>query len=113
MCRLLLFAEGDALELQRGDALYLQRGMLSSCSGGCSLAAVGWLLHAVASPVAERGLLAPRLQLLPHAGSAVAAHGLHCSVGYGIFQDEGSNLFPLHRQADSRTRAHQVSLFCF
>ena len=35
------------------------------------------------------------------AGSVVVAHGLSCSVACGIFPDQGSNLCPLHWQADS------------
>ena len=30
----------------------------------------------------------------------VAAHGLNCLVAYGIFPDQGSNLYPLYWQAD-------------
>ena len=35
------------------------------------------------------------------AGSVIVAHGLSCSVACGIFPDQGSNLCPLHWQADS------------
>ena len=34
-------------------------------------------------------------------GSEVVAHGLSCSMACGIFPDQGSNLCPLHGQADS------------
>ena len=34
-------------------------------------------------------------------GSVVGVHGLSCSVACGIFPDHGSNLCPLHWQADS------------
>ena len=34
-------------------------------------------------------------------GSVVVAHGLSCSAACGIFPDQGSNLCPLHWQADS------------
>ena len=33
--------------------------------------------------------------------SVVVAHGLSCSAACGIFPDQGSNLCPLHWQADS------------
>ena len=35
------------------------------------------------------------------AGSVVVAHGLSCSAACGIFPGQGSNLCPLHWQADS------------
>ena len=41
------------------------------------------------------------------AGSVVVAHGPRCSVAYGIFPDQGSNLCPLHWQADSQPLRHQ------
>ena len=34
-------------------------------------------------------------------GSVVVAHGPECPEACGIFLDQGSNLCPLHRQADS------------
>ena len=34
-------------------------------------------------------------------GSVVVAHGLSCSAARGILLDQGSNLCPLHWQADS------------
>ena len=43
------------------------------------------------------------------AGSVVVAHGLSCSVACGIFPDQGSNLCPLHWQADSQPLRHQGS----
>ena len=46
------------------------------------------------------GLRALERRLL-RAGSVVVAHGLSCSVACGIFLDQGSNLCPLHWQADS------------
>ena len=70
-------------------------------------------LIAVASLVAEHGLYAHGLQQLQHAGSVVVARGLQstgsvvvahrlsCSAACGIFLDQGSNLCPLHQQADS------------
>ena len=44
-----------------------------------------------------------------HAGSVVVAHGLSCSVACGILPDQGSNLCPLHWQADSQPLRHQGS----
>ena len=44
-----------------------------------------------------------------HAGSVVVAHGPSCSVACGIFPDQGSNLHPLHWQADSQPLRHQGS----
>ena len=43
------------------------------------------------------------------AGSVVMAHGLSCSAACGIFLDWGSNLCPLHWQADSYPLHHQGS----
>ena len=42
-------------------------------------------------------------------GSVVVAHGLSCSAACGIFPDRGSNLCPLHWQADSQPLRHQGS----
>ena len=43
------------------------------------------------------------------AGSAAVPHGLSRSVACGIFPDQGSNLCPLHWQADSQPLRHQGS----
>ena len=43
------------------------------------------------------------------AGSVVVAHGPSCSAACGIFPDQGSNLSPLHWQADSQPLCHQGS----
>ena len=43
------------------------------------------------------------------AGSVVVAHEPSCSVACGIFPDQGSNLHPLHWQADSPPLRHQGS----
>ena len=43
------------------------------------------------------------------AGSVVVAHGLSCSAACGILPDQGSNLCPLHWQADSQPLRHQGS----
>ena len=42
-------------------------------------------------------------------GSAIAAHGPSRSAACGIFPDQGSNLRPLHRQADPQPLRHQGS----
>ena len=41
------------------------------------------------------------------AGSVIVAHGPSCSAVCGIFPDQGSNLWPLHWQADSQPLCHQ------
>ena len=43
------------------------------------------------------------------AGSVVVAHGPSCSMACGIFPDQGSNLCPLHWQADSQPLHQQGS----
>ena len=43
------------------------------------------------------------------AGSVIVAHGPSCSPSYGILPDQGSNLCPLHWQADSQPLRHQGS----
>ena len=48
------------------------------------------------------------------AGSVIVAHGPSCSAACGIFPDQGSNLCPLHWQADSQPLRHQGSpIFTF
>ena len=42
-------------------------------------------------------------------GSVVVAHGPSCAAACGIFPDQGSNLCPLHWQADSQPLRHQGS----
>ena len=44
-----------------------------------------------------------------HADSVVVAHGPSCSAACGIFPEQGSNLCPLHWQADSQPLRHQGS----
>ena len=43
------------------------------------------------------------------AGSVTVAHGPSCSAACGIFPDQGTNLCPLHWQADSQPLHHQGS----
>ena len=47
------------------------------------------------------------------AGSAIVAHGPSCSAARGILPDQGSNLCPLHWQADSQPLRHQGSPLLF
>lgn len=51
--------------------------------------------------VAVLGLLIMVASLLKHVGSVFVVRELRCSVAYGIFPDQGSNLCALHLQADS------------
>ena len=44
-----------------------------------------------------------------HTRSVIVAHGPSCSAAHGIFPDQGSNLCPLHWQADSQPLRHQGS----
>ena len=39
----------------------------------------------------------------------VSVHGHSCSAACGIFLDQGSNLYPLHWQGDSKPLGHQGS----
>ena len=66
-----------------------EQGLLSRCT------------HWGASPAAEH-----RLQ---STGSVVVADGLSCPEACGIFLEQGSNLYPLHWQADSEPLNHQGS----
>ena len=75
--------------------------------GAILLVAVHGLHIAVASLVAEHGLLAHRLQELWHAGSVLVVHGLSCSVVYGVFPDKGWNPCLQHWQADCLLLSHQ------
>ena len=43
------------------------------------------------------------------AGSVIVAHEPTCSAACGILPDQGSNLCPLHQQADSQPLRHQGS----
>ena len=82
-------------------------------SGDHCLVAVGGLLIAVASLVAElrlqaRGLNSCGLRAL-HCRLSSVVQGLSCWAACGIFLDQGSNQCPLHWQADSYPLYHQVS----
>ena len=74
----------------------------SGCSeGGYSLVAVHGLL-VVAFPVGEHRLQGMQASVLwflgsrETTGSVVTAYGLSFPKAYGIFSDQGSNMFPLH-----------------
>ena len=74
----------------------------SSCGKrGPVFIAVRGSLTVAASLVAEHKLQTRRLP--------VVAHGLSCSAACGIVPDQGSNLCPLHWQADSQPLRHQGS----
>ena len=59
--------------------------------------------------IAVRGPLMLRSTGSRRAGSVIVAHGPSCSAACGIFPDQGSNLCPLHWQADSQPLRHQGS----
>ena len=66
--------------------------------------------------IAVRGPPLPRPLLLRstgsrRAGSVIVPHGPSCSAACGILPDQGSNLCPLHWQADSQPLRHQGSPF--
>ena len=71
-----------------------------------SIAVLHGLYGAWASAVAACGLHTCGSQALKHS-SLVMAHGLSCSITYGIFPAQGSNLHLLHWQADSSPLDHQ------
>ena len=63
--------------------------------------------------IVVRGPLLLRSTGSRHAGSVIVAHGPSCSAACGIFPDQGSNLCPLHWQADSQPLYHQGSPIYF
>ena len=69
----------------------LHRGARASHCRGFSLRSIS--SRHVGSVVVTHGLQS--------AGSVVVVHRLCCSAACGIFPDQGSNLCPLHWQADS------------
>ena len=69
-------------------------GTWASVSAVHGLSSCGtWALRCVGSVVVAHGLQST--------GSVVVAHRLSCFVAYAVFPDQGSNLCPLHWQADS------------
>ena len=65
--------------------------------------------------IAVRGPLTIAASLVRSTGSRragsviIVAHGPSCSAACGILPDQGSNLCPLHWQADSQPLGHQGS----
>ena len=94
------------LQLWRARATVCCGARASHCSGfSCCRA---WALGEWASVVVAHGLQylwcmgsAVVARGLQSTGSVVVAHGLSWSAARGIFPDQGSNLCPLHWQADS------------
>ena len=82
-----------------GSSLRLRLSRVAACR----------LFIAVVSPGAQCGLQGTQASAVAmhaayglwSAGSAVGARGPGCPVAGGISSDQGSNLCPLHRQADS------------
>ena len=75
--------------------LHFCKWAFSSCrERGLLFVSVSGLLLAVSSLVAEHRLWGAW-------ASVVVVHGLSCPEARGIFADQGSNLCPLHWQADS------------
>ena len=68
-----------------------------------------WMSLVPAHRLSALGL--QQLPVLAHVATAsvVVAHGLSCSTACGIFPDQGSNLCPLHWQADFKPLDHQGS----
>ena len=81
-------------------------GLLSSCHAQASHCGALSRWGAQASIVVGSVGVAPRLQSTDSIG---AVHGLSCSAAYGIFPDQGSNLFLLHWQVESSPQSHQGS----
>ena len=69
----------------------------------------GPLFITVRGPLTIAASLVSRSTGSRRAGSVVVAHGPSCSAARGIFPDQGSNLCPLHWQADSQPLRHQGS----
>ena len=86
-------------------------GSLFLCEGFLQLWQAGAILHRGARASHYRGL-SLRSTGSRRAGSVVVARGPSCSVACGIFPDQGSNLCPLHWQADSQPLRHQGSPVC-
>ena len=83
----------------------------------CSLVSVCGLLITVTSLVIEHGLWSTWTSVavvgLSSFASRALGHGLSCSTACGIFLDQGSDLCPLHWQADSLTTGPGMSLHIF
>ena len=82
-----------------------ERGLQSSC---CEQAShCGGFSHG--AQALGRGLSGAATPGPQSTGSVVVAHRLSCSAAWGIFQDQGSNLYLLHWQADSSPLSHEGS----
>ena len=95
-----------------------RRGCSSLWCTGFHCAGFSWALAlgAQASVVAARGLRSCGVQALVVAthgpssvGSVAVAHRLSCSMAFGIFPGQESNLCPLHWQTDSYPLLYQWS----
>ena len=87
-------------------------------SGDYFLVIVSGLLIAVASLVVEQGLYGETASVimapgLLRTGSAVAMHRLSCSMAYGLFPAQGSNLWLLHWPVASLPLSHQGALHVY
>ena len=89
--KLFIFGCVRSLLLLGLSSSFGERGLLC---WGCGLL-TGWLLSFRSTDSRCVGWVAAALC------SAVVMHGLSCPVACGIFPDQGSNLGPLHWQADS------------
>ena len=79
------------------------------CEGFLQLRQAGATHHRGAwTPSLSRPLLL-RSTGSRRADSVVVAHGPSCSAACGILPDQGSNLCPLHQQADSQPLRHEGS----
>ena len=90
----------------------LHAGFLQLWQAGSLFFVVHQLLTAVASLAVEHRLQVYGLSSCgPQAllGSPIVVHGLCCPVAHGLSLDQGSNLCPLHWQADSQPLDQQVS----
>ena len=94
----------------------LQRGLVSSWGEQGLLSAVvsgfswQWLLLLQSTGSRAHGLSSCGCWALEHGlNIRDACHGLHCSVAWGVFPDQGLNLCLFHWQADSLPLSHQGS----
>ena len=90
-------------------------GFFSSCSEGKLLCSCGahtfrcsGFFYRRAWALGYAGVSSCGSWALEHRLSS-CGHGLSCSAAYGIFPDQGSNLFLLHWQVDSSPQSHQGS----
>ena len=90
--------------VHRSSPIARERGLLFSCPE--------WASHCCGFSCGERAAVieAPGLS---HTGSAVAMHRLSCSVAYGIFPDQGLNLWLLHWPVASLPLSHQGTLHVY